>query len=99
LRLLRTFYELLSIQKVLQKSTGLAGLLMKLKRPIVVFKKVALNFPPLEQGPGRQSGRLAPASRLRKVAMAEPLEKADTLENFWRILLACIQRQKTSPGG
>ena len=41
----------LSIQKLLPESTGSAGLLIRHNRPIVFFKKVALNFPPLEQGP------------------------------------------------
>src|SRR5215467_5139797 len=41
----------LSIQKLLPESTGSAGLLVRHNRPIVFFKKVALNFPPLEQGP------------------------------------------------
>jgi len=44
-------FDLLSIQKFLQKSTGSAGLLMLHEKPIVIFKNVALNFPPLEQGP------------------------------------------------
>jgi hypothetical protein len=43
--------DVLSIQKLLQKSTGSAGLLMLGQKAIVLFKKVALNFPPLEQGP------------------------------------------------
>jgi hypothetical protein len=48
---------LLSIQKVLQKSTGSSGLLLGSGRAIVLFKKVALNFPPLEQGPAGKLGR------------------------------------------
>ena len=54
---------LLSIQKILQESTGSAGLLIFHNRPNVSFKKVALNFPPLEQGPAG-NGPSAPASRL-----------------------------------
>src|ERR1700746_2697356 len=46
--------DVLSIQKFLQKSTDSAGLLILRRKPIVSLKKVALNFPPLEQGPARQ---------------------------------------------
>jgi hypothetical protein len=66
---------------------------MKMKGPIVIFKKVALNFPPLEQGLGRQSGRLAPASRLRE-ACTQRLSKS-----FGVFHLRASKKQKTSPGG
>jgi hypothetical protein len=51
---LRTFFSgavHLSIQKLLPESTGSAGLLVRHNQPILFFKKVALSFPPLEQGP------------------------------------------------
>jgi ferritin-like metal-binding protein YciE len=61
---------LLSIQKFLQKSTGSSGLLNPHYSPIVILKKVALNFPPLEQGPAG-NGPPAPASRLQH-GIAQP---------------------------
>jgi ferritin-like metal-binding protein YciE len=62
--------EVLWIQKFLQKSTDSAGLLIFRRRPIVSLKKVALNFPPLEQGPARQEAAgtcfSPPAHELRR---------------------------------
>ena len=59
-------------------------------RPIVIFKKVALNFPPLEQGPGRQVA----AWHLLLAYLAQP-QRAGTCENFGRTSTACIQTKKS----
>lgn len=68
---------------------------MRLQKPIVVLKKVALNFPPLEQGPAGRLRPLAPASRLKQ----QP-HTAETLENFVRLIVLMHPKNcKIFPGG
>ncbi len=85
--------SLLSIQKFLQKSTGLAGLLKLHPPPIVMFKNIALNFPSSRAGAGRQwvvGTCFSPQQELRR---------AVALENSERLSSACIQTGKTFLGG
>jgi hypothetical protein len=80
----------LSIQKLLAESTDSAGLLVCHNRPIVFFKIVALNFPPLEQGP---AGKMNVGTCFSPQAAMLDF-RPETLENSERLRMAGIQKSK-----